>query len=280
MLVNTKELLQDSRGGIASFNVVDFDMARACIEAAEEAQRPVIIGVAVRHWKTLGGPLFVPSVRALCLNSEVPAALHLDHAGPDNLNIIDQALESGFSSIMIDASKMPFRTNIEVTKGVVERARQFNASVEAELGPLLGEEGVAGLVDTGGTVYTKPGEAAKFCNAVNVDALAVAVGTAHGLYKAEPEIQQDLISSIASETGTPLVLHGATGVPDEAIREAVRRGIRKINYFSGLLVDAMDILRQGRDRDDNDYLALRTELREAWRRRARSLIDLYAPLIS
>ncbi|WP_319561002.1 class II fructose-bisphosphate aldolase [Marispirochaeta sp.] len=117
MLVNTKELLQDSRGGIASFNVVDFDMARACIEAAEETQRPVIIGVAVRHWKTLGGPLFVPSVRALCLNSEVPAALHLDHAGPDNLNIIDQALESGFSSIMIDASKMPFRTNIEVTKG-------------------------------------------------------------------------------------------------------------------------------------------------------------------
>jgi len=276
MLMNCKELLENSRGGIASFNCVDFEMARACLEAGEEAGRPVIIGIAVRHWRALGGRLFVPSIRSLCVDVDIPSALHLDHAGPDDLDVIDEALDAGFSSIMIDASKKAFKTNVEVTRGVVQRARLFKASVEAELGPILGDEGVARLVDTGGAVYTDPGEAGRFCAETGADALAVAVGTAHGLYKAEPKIQQDLISKIAKATGIPLVLHGATGVPDEAIREAVRRGVRKINYFSGLLVDAMDIIRRGREEEDNDYLGYREELREAWKKRARNLIDLYS----
>jgi len=276
MLINCKELIANSQGGIASFNCVDFEMARACLEAGKEAQRPVIIGIAVRHWKALGGRLFVPSIRALCVDADIPTALHLDHAGPDDLDIIDEALDAGFSSVMIDASRKPFAQNVEITQGVVQRARLFNASVEAELGPLLGDEGVAGMVDAEGAVYTNPREAGQFCTETGVDALAVAVGTAHGLYTAEPKIRQDLISRIAEETGIPLVLHGATGVPDEAIREAVRRGVRKINYFSGLLVDAMDIVRKGRSQDDNDYLCFREELRMAWKKRALALIDLYS----
>ncbi|WP_319476524.1 class II fructose-bisphosphate aldolase [Marispirochaeta aestuarii] len=276
MLINCKEMLEQSRGAIASFNCVDFEMARACLEAGEEARHPVIIGIAVRHWKALGGRLFIPSIRSLCVEADIPAALHLDHAGPEDLDIIDEALDSGFSSVMIDASRKPFAANVEVTRGIVQRARLFNASVEAELGPLPGDEGVAGLVDTREAVYTDPQEAGEFCAETGVDALAVAVGTAHGLYTAEPEIQQELISRIARETGVPLVLHGATGVPDEAIREAVRRGVKKINYFSGLLVDAMDVIRRERSSDDNDYLRHRSELREAWKRRAGSLIQLYS----
>jgi ketose-bisphosphate aldolase len=276
MLINCKEMLEKSRGAVASFNCVDFEMARACLEAGEEARRPVIIGIAVRHWKALGGRLFIPSIRALCVDADIPAALHLDHAGPADLDIIDEALDSGFSSVMIDASRKHFTTNIEVTRGIVQRARLFNASVEAELGPILGDEGVAGLVNAEGAVYTDPREAVQFCADTGVDALAVAVGTAHGLYTAEPKIRQELISQIAEATGVPLVLHGATGVPDEAIREAVRRGVRKINYFSGLLVDAMDVIRRERNKDDNDYLGYREELRKAWKKRARFLIDLYS----
>ena len=112
MLINCKEMLEQSRGAIASFNCVDFEMARACLEAGEEARQPVIIGIAVRHWKALGGRLFIPSIRALCVEADIPAALHLDHAGPEDLDIIDEALDSGFSSVMIDGSHLPFEENV------------------------------------------------------------------------------------------------------------------------------------------------------------------------
>ena len=275
MLVNLKELLQQSEGGVASFNCVDFDMARGCLDAAEEQQRPVVLGIASRHWEFLGGAVFVPSLLALCRESSVPVALHLDHANPSQLDILEQALKAGFTSVMIDASGLSFQENIEITRRVVQRAAEFGASTEAELGPIPGQEGVAGAVESSGGVYTDPREAQQFCAETGVDALAVAVGTAHGLYRDEPMIQQERISRLAADVSVPLVLHGATGVPDSAIREAVRRGIRKINFFSGLLVTAMDLVRNTTAPDDNDYAGLRQKLREAWKNTAAEMIMLY-----
>lgn len=277
MLHKLKELLERSKGGIASFNCVDLDMARGCIEAAEVAERPVIIGVATRHWSAVGGRSFVPSLRAVCEQAAVPVALHLDHAKPSQIAIIEEALEEGFTSIMIDGSTLPYHENVAVTKRVVAMSEKLDASVEAELGPIIGDEGLAAHVDASQvSKYTDPNEASRFCAETGVDALAVAVGTAHGLYKDEPKLRMDLISQIAAGVPVPLVLHGATGVPEDAIRESVRRGVRKINYFSGLLVAAMEVTRTIADPTDTDYLALRLRLRKRWQEIAIQLITLYA----
>ena len=276
MVHTLEELFARSHGAVASFNCIDLEMARGCIEAAEAADHPVIIGVATRHWNAVGGRSFIPSLRAVCEAAAVPVALHLDHAKATQLDIVEEALAEGFTSIMIDGSTLPYEENVRVTQEVVSTAHGRGASVEAELGPLIGEEGVAAVVDAS-TVskYTDPDEAHRFCQETGVDALAVAVGTAHGLYKDEPRLQMELISELNEKAAAPLVLHGATGVSDEAIREAVRRGVRKINYFSGLLVEAMETIVSATDPADTDYLAFRLRLREGWKRRAAALIALY-----
>ncbi len=276
MLNNLKEILEGSSGGIASFNCVDFDMARGCLDAAEKTGRPVILGLATRHWEVLGGKVFIPSLLALCRETSVPVALHLDHAKPSEMAVIKEALDAGFTSIMIDASKESFEKNVEITAEVVSLASGYGAGTEAELGPLLGDEGVAGEVDSGkSTVFTDPDEAGRFCRETGVDALAIAVGTAHGLYKDPPRLRQEIISAIATETSTPLVLHGATGIPDEAVKEAVGRGIRKINFFSGLLVCAMDEVRRAATPDNNDFVAMRRAMRKRWENTAEEMISLY-----
>jgi ketose-bisphosphate aldolase len=277
MLIPMKELLAGSGGGIASFNCVDLEMARACVQAAEECGRPLILGLASRHWRELGGAVFVPSLLAICAETKVETVLHLDHAKPSEADIISEALEAGFTSVMIDGSKLSFEENSRVTAAVVGQAARYGASVEAELGPIIGEEGVAGKVDaSASSAFTDPDEAVRFCAETGVDALAVAVGTAHGLYTHTPQINLKLIGELAATVPVPLVLHGATGIPDNVIQESVRLGIRKINFFSGLLVAAMDVLRDVPADDDNDYMALRSRLREAWRETARQIITLYA----
>lgn len=275
MLINLKKLLEESNGGIASFNTVDLEMAKGCIEAAENLNRPIIIGVATRHWDTLGGKVFIPSLLEMIKEAKVPIALHLDHAKPTQINIIKEAIECGATSIMIDASLLPFEENIKITKEVVALCHPLNISVEAELGPIIGDEGVASLVDASKSKkYTNPEEVSAFCKATGVDALAIAVGTAHGLYKEKPEIQSELISKIKNATTTPLVLHGATGVPDEVIKDAVKRGIRKINFFSGLLQTAMNTVRTV-EKGDNDYVGLRKKIREDCKTTAIDIINLY-----
>ena len=149
-------------------------------------------------------------------------------------------------------------------------------SVEAELGAISGIEGEAKAVSTDGddSLFTDPEGAAEFLRRSGADALAVSVGTAHGVYTSAPEIKIELIRKIAGLCESPLVLHGATGVPDEAIRQAVAAGIRKINYFSDFLVQAMEFIR-GFSEQGNDYLAFRDELMEIWKGEAKKLISLY-----
>lgn len=276
MLVTLQELLQEKSGAIASFNCVDFDMARACIKAAEENHASVIIGVATRHWNTVGGTSFIPSLVAICGKSSSKVALHLDHASKKELGIIADALASGFTSIMIDGSKLSFDENVKITQEVVAMAKPYGASVEGELGPILGDEGVAGVVDASKSLYTDPQEAKAFCSATGVDALAIAVGTAHGIYKDTPKLQLGLIEEIHELLeGIPLVLHGATGIPEGAIKESVKRGVKKINFFSGLLVSAMDEVRNTTDKDDNDFVGLKKRMFDSWKIIASDIIRLY-----
>ena len=160
----------------------------------------------------------------------------------------------------------------------MEMTRPYGAHVEAELGAITGLEGVAGFVDgnVNHSLYTDPGKAEAFIRECPVEALAVSVGTAHGLYKTKPKLQFKLIEEINRRIPTPLVLHGATGVPDDAIIKAISLGVRKINYFSGLLVTAMDEVRLGVSENDNDYIGFRNRLVARWKRDAQEKLELYA----
>ena len=302
MLVPLTEVLKHAETGgpgntpsaIASLNIVDFDMVRALLAAAEELRSPVIISVATRHWKQIDAPALAPSIRELCRSSAVPVTLHLDHASKSQIDIIEAALEAGFTSVMIDGSKEEYDENLRITREVTAMAHARGVSVEGELGAVGGEEGVADYVDAdstgpeaGGTAaagisieddgapYTDPVKAREFVEASRVDALAVAVGTAHGLYKSEPNIRLDLISRIAENCPVPLVMHGASGIPSETIRASIARGIRKINYFSGFMVRAMETVRESSRPDSNDYLGLRERLMAAWQDEAKTQITLY-----
>lgn len=302
MLVTLSEVLkQAEKGGpgntpsaVASLNIVDFDMVRALIAAAEELRSPVIISVATRHWKQIDAPALAPSIRELCRRADVPVTLHLDHASKTQIDIIEAALEAGFTSVMIDGSKEEYDENLRITREVTAMAHARGVSVEGELGAVGGEEGVAeyvdaevhGQADSGtaaagdgrpetGSAYTDPVMARKFVEASRIDALAVAVGTAHGLYKSEPRIRLDLISRIAENCPVPLVMHGASGVPSDTIRASIARGIRKINYFSGFMVRAMETVRESSRPESNDYLGLRDRLMAAWQDEAKKQIRLY-----
>lgn len=278
MKQNLGQILKSiSPGATGSFNILDLDMAFSVLDCAEELQLPVVVGIASRHFDEIRAPLLAPSLLKAIKSSTVPAALHLDHAGPDQLDMIKRALDLGFTSIMIDGSELPLEENIDVTAKVVEMAHAYDASVEGEIGGIAGEEGVA---DTGQNLpehipYTDPLEAQRFVSHTNVDALAIAVGTAHGIYTSEPNINFDVIQTIAASVDVPLVMHGATGVSDEAIQKTVESGIRKINYFSGLLKAALDVAR-GCDTQSNDYLALKQEISQEWRKVISRQMQIYA----
>ena len=268
-----------SKNGSAtgSFNILDLDMAFSILDCAEALQTPVIIGIASRHFDDIRAPLLVPSLLKAIESASVPAVLHLDHAAPDQLDMIKQALDLGFTSIMIDGSLLPLDDNIEITHKVVELSHRYGASVEGEIGGIAGEEGVADTQQESPEhiPYTDVTEAQQFISATNVDALAIAVGTAHGIYKSEPHINFDVIKEIASTTNIPLVMHGATGVSDSAIQKSITLGIRKINYFSGLLQTAMDEVRSY-NATSNDYHSFKNTLSVQWQKIITEQMKLFA----
>lgn len=274
-LDSVKDSVKGSATG--SFNILDLDMAFSVLDAAESLQTPVIIGIASRHFDDIRAPLLVPSLLKAIESASVPAVLHLDHAAPDQLDMIKQALDLGFTSIMIDGSLLPLDDNIEITHKVVELSHRYDASVEGEIGGIAGEEGVADTQEDSpeDIPYTDVTEAQQFISATNVDALAIAVGTAHGIYKSEPHINFDVIKEIASITDIPLVMHGATGVSDSAIQRSITLGIRKINYFSGLLQTAMNEVRSYNE-TSNDYHSFKNTVSAQWQKVITEQMKLFA----
>ncbi len=229
MLVTGNEILlhaQKNKYAVGAFNANNMEIVHAIIEAAEELNSPVIIQASQGGLKYAGVEYISALGKVAAENAKVPVAIHLDH-GTDFGQVM-QCIRHGFSSVMIDASQYSLEENIERTKKVVEIAHAVGVSVEAELGKIGGTEDDV-VVDHRDATFTDPEEARIFVEQTGVDSLAIAVGTAHGVYKGEPKIDYDRIKEIASVVSIPLVLHGSSGVPYESLEKAVSCGIAKIN---------------------------------------------------
>lgn len=233
MLVNLNEVLkyaEDNNCAVGMFNATGFDSIQAIISAAEELNVPVIIAHAECHnvFNDIG--LVGPAMLAAARNAKVPVCVHLDHG--ETIEMIERAIEIGFTSVMVDASTLPYEENVRMTKDVVKKAHAKNVSVEAELGRLPNREGGGENSAKPEDFYTNAEEAKKFVEETGIDALAIAFGTAHGFYKSTPKLDFDVVRNCRKTTGLPLVMHGGSGVSEEGFKTAINSGIRKINYYS------------------------------------------------
>lgn len=233
-LVTTKELLLDAQKNgyaVGAFNVENMEMVQAVIAAAEELKSPVIMQTTPSTLKYADPDYFYANVAVAARKASVPVVMHLDHGSSFDLAL--QAFRAGYTSIMIDGSHSVFEENIAITKSVVDACHAGGVPVEAELGKVGGKEDD---LDGGAGGYTVPSEAVEFVEATGIDSLAVAIGTAHGVYKGIPKLDVDRLGEIRKVVSIPLVLHGTSGVPDDAVRECIKRGICKVNYATDLRI--------------------------------------------
>ncbi|MBQ3519541.1 MAG: ketose-bisphosphate aldolase [Clostridia bacterium] len=226
-LVSLKHLLavaQNENKAIGAFSVGNMEMVMGAVCAAETMNTPIILQIAEKRLKNSPLELMAPMMLSAAKNSNVDIAVHLDHGL--TIECVKQALDYGFTSVMLDASLLPYEDNVNATKEVVALAQKYGASVEAELGVVGGNEG-----DTAEHIITctDPSVALDFCEKTGIDALAVAIGNAHGNYPVLPSLRFDILDEIHKTVSTPLVLHGGTGITDEMFRKAISLGIRKIN---------------------------------------------------
>ncbi|HHT42089.1 MAG TPA: ketose-bisphosphate aldolase [Firmicutes bacterium] len=235
MLLNMKDLLavaNEHKFAVPAFNISDYSMLNGIFEAAEEKRSPIIVAIHPDELAHLGGEA-LKAVIEKAEKASVPVCIHLDH-GSDFAQII-QAIQLGFTSVMIDGSALPFEDNIAITKKVTEAAHHANVSVEGELGTIgtADSEGEAGANEI---IYTDPDDAATFVAETKVDALAIAIGTSHGIYPQGmvPKLQLDLLQEIKTKLPIPLVLHGGSGNSDDDIRRSVELGVNKINISSDI----------------------------------------------
>ena len=229
MLLTGKELLLDAQKNkyaVGAFNVNNMEIIQAIINAAEELNSPVILQASQGGIKYAGIEYIANLGKLAGRNAKVPVALHLDH-GTD-FDQVMLCIRHGFTSVMIDGSRFPLEENIAITKKVVDIAHAVGVTVEAELGKIGGTEDHITVSEKDAT-FTDPLEAKRFVEETGVDYLAIAVGTAHGVYKGEPKLDYDRIKAIREVVDIPLVLHGSSGVPAESLQKAISLGISKIN---------------------------------------------------
>lgn len=234
MLVTTKEMLLDAQAGhyaVGAFNVESLEFVMAVIKAAEDKKSPVIMQTTPGTVKYANLDYFAAMCKVAADAASVPVAIHLDHG--DGFDRCVQAMHAGYTSVMIDGSHVPFEDNIALTASVTKVAAPLGIPVEAELGKVGGKEDDGPAVE-GENPYTDPDEAEEFVARTGCGSLAVGVGTAHGVYKGTPHIEQGVLKEIRSRLEIPLVLHGTSGVPDDQVAEAIRNGICKVNYATEL----------------------------------------------
>lgn len=236
-VTSEKMLLDAQKGGYAvgAFNVENMEMVMAVIAAAEELRAPLMLQTTPSTVKYAGLDLYLANVKTAAERASVPVCMHLDHG--DSFDLAMRALRTGYSSIMIDGSHSVFEENIAVTKAVVDACRPSGIPVEAELGKVGGKEDD---LDGGNGGYTDPQEAKEFAERTGISSLAVAIGTAHGVYKGEPKLDLDRLAEIRKVVSVPLVLHGASGLSEEAVVESIRRGICKVNFATELRIAYTD----------------------------------------
>ncbi|MDO5561878.1 MAG: class II fructose-1,6-bisphosphate aldolase [bacterium] len=234
-LVSSKQILLDAyhnHYAVGAFNCNNMEIVQGIIAAAAQERAPVIIQASQGALKYAGLEYIVALIRTAAAEyPEVPLVMHLDH-GTDFAQVL-ACMEAGFTSVMIDASKLPMAENIDLTRKIVEIAHPKGISVEAEIGKIGGTEDQVSVSEKE-AAYTDPQEAVEFVRATGCDSLAVAVGTAHGQYVGPVKLNYDLLEQIHQQVEIPIVLHGSSGVPAEMLREAITRGVSKVNIDTDL----------------------------------------------
>ncbi len=248
MIANLKDLLKPAKEQkicIAQFNVLTRSMARGVIDAAEAVRVPIVLGIEEDQLEICSLEDFTAFILPMAKAARVPVAIHLDHGYTFDTCV--RAMKLGFTSVNYDRSLASIEENEKGVAELVRVARAYDASVEAELGhtPKNGEE----------SLYTDPEQAAEFVHATNVDALAIAVGTAHGEYETQPTVEFDRIKAVARAADVPLVLHGGSGLSDQTVRRAIASGITKIDLFTDLNIACF----QGDIQAYNDGIRLKSE---------------------
>ncbi len=250
-IVAMSEILKDAkkkRYAVGCFNAINLDMIRGVLEECEELGSPVILCHAEVHFKYTPLDMIAGILTREAKRAKVPVALLLDHG--KSLETVMDAAEAGFNAVMIDGSSLDHEKNIELTKKVVEFSHKRGVEVEAELGHVTrpksagadGDEDDSVIDDT--SLFTDPAEAAVFIEKTGVDALAVAFGTAHGIYLKKPSLDIKRLEEIGRRIDVPLVMHGGSGLSDDDFREAVKAGIAKINYYTGMAKYAADEIKK------------------------------------
>jgi fructose-bisphosphate aldolase class II len=246
MLVNMNEVLipaKKNQYAVGLFNAVNLELARGIISAAESTRSPVIMGTA--EVLLPYGPLEEVSYYLIPMakKASVPVVIHLDHGLSFDLCV--KALDLGFTSVMYDCSTLGFEENLSAVKAICDYSHSKGITVEAEIGH-VGTDEICAPADA----YTDPDEAKRFAEFTGCDALAIAVGTSHGAYKFKPQLDFDRIEKIASMIDAPLVLHGGSGIPDEAIKEAIKAGIRKLNIATDVCYAFLDSVQEEANKPD------------------------------
>jgi ketose-bisphosphate aldolase len=233
-LENMKEMLGEAAAGcyaIGAFNILDYNSTKAVVLAAEQVRAPVIIQTSAKTVIFWGASAIISWVRELAGPSKVPIALHLDHC--KDLELIEECIKAGWTSVMIDASSKPFEENLSLSRKVVEMARPKNVTVEAELGAIVGVEDDIHVKQQDAHL-ADPEQAIEFCRQVEPDCFAPAIGTAHGVYKGVPKIAYDLLEDIAAKIEAPIALHGGTGLADDVFKKCISLGCAKVNISTQL----------------------------------------------
>ena len=272
MLVNLNDVLPKAQKGnyaVGLFNTTDTDMLEAVISAAEEMRAPVIIGTAEVLLPNGELKLIAPSIIAAAKRATVPVVVHYDHGLTFDRCV--EALQLGFSSIMFDGSANDEAENLKQTAEMVKIAHSMGVSVEGEIGH-VGQAATGDGNDS--DMYTTPDEAVNFVKATGVDALAIAIGTAHGAYKTKPKLDIGRLSEIRAALDTPLVLHGGSGLSDDDFRNTIKNGIAKVNIFTDLCNAGEKAMRQGLE-EGKAYLDIRNMKVEEIKNAVKRKIELF-----
>jgi len=235
MLVTAKEVLSEARRrqyAVPAFDCVEDVMVRTMLETAESLRAPVFLMCLLPDLEGNGWAYLPGLIKAAAAHHSIPVVLHLDHA--TELGSVRQAVETGFTSVMVDGSQLPFDENVRLTKAAVDIAWPRGVSVEAELGHVGGMD--LGGEACGENVLTNPDEVSRFVAQTGVDSLAVSVGTSHGVYRSLPTLHIDRLKELNRASPVPLVLHGGSGTPDDQIQAAVRNGICKLNIYADIRI--------------------------------------------
>jgi fructose-bisphosphate aldolase class II len=235
MLCTLNEVLPRARKdhyAVVAFDFYNDLFVRAILEACEEKRAPAILAALPGDLEGRGMDYMAAVAKGVAPSYSIPAVLHLDHA--KSFDLIKRAIGAGFGSVMLDGSDLPFHDNIEATREVAAYAHARGVTVEAELGSVAGAD-LEGN-DQGPSLLTDPKDVAEFVEKTGVDALAVSIGTAHGVYKSKPVLDIKLLGEIAAVVDIPLVLHGGSGTPDDQLRDAIRNGITKLNVYADIRI--------------------------------------------